>query len=286
MSWLLVILFATVVTPLAPVKGDGGSGRTSVPITCDASRGILVPVSVNGGAARPFFLDTGASLTTIDSREADRLGLATAGSIPSGTGTVRLVHAGLAIGGRAVVPAPVVTEDLKRFARVVGNVGGILGSDTLRSLGALTIDYERCSLVVGGGDIPETWATSPVTLDWHEGRPVAPVAGGGRLLLDSGATTLIVFHGTRAAVALTWSGAPSTLVRIDRADGVKVGHLGRVAQVTIGAVDLQNVPAVGVRSWYDAHDAREPDGLLPLGLFSRVHLDYRRGFAIFLPRSH
>jgi predicted aspartyl protease len=280
------MLFAALVTPLAPASAGDGNSRTSVPIRCDASRGILVPVAVNGGAARPFLLDTGASLTTIDGREADRLGLATAGSIPSGTGRVRLVHADLAIAGRAVVSAPVVAEDLKAFTAVVGSVGGILGSDTLRALGSLTIDYERCSLVVGGSEAIETWATSPVTLDWHEGRPVAPVAGGGRLLLDSGATTLTVFHRTRAAEALIWSSVPSAVVRIERADGVRVGHLGRVARVTIGSVELQNVPAVGVRSWYDPDEARVPDGLLPLSLFSRVRLDYRRGFAFLLPRSH
>jgi hypothetical protein len=283
---VLMILFAALVTPLGPGRSDIGSGRTSVPIRCDASRGILVPVGINGGAARPFLLDTGASLTTIDGREASKRGLATAGSIPSETGPVRIVHADLAIGERAIVSTPVVAEDLQAFTTVVGNVGGILGSDALRALGAFTIDYERCSLVIGASETAGPEEASAVALDWHEGRPVARMTGGGRLLLDSGATTLTVFHGTRAAEALTWSGAPTTVVRIERADGVRVGHLGRVARVTIGTAELQNVPAVGVRSWYDAGGAGVPDGLLPLGLFSRVHLDYRRGFAVLLPRSH
>jgi hypothetical protein len=169
---------------------------------------------------------------------------------------------------------------------VVGNVGGILGSDALRALGELTIDYGRCSLVIGAEDTSGLAGAAAVALEWHEGRPVAAMNGGGRLLLDSGATTLTVIHGTRAADSLTWSGTPSTVVRIERADGVRVGRLGRVALVTIGTAEIENVPAVAVASWYDASDARVPDGILPLCLFSRVRIDYRRGVAVLLPRSH
>jgi hypothetical protein len=68
--------------------------------------------------------------------------------------------------------------------------------------------------------------------------------------------------------------------------GGKVGRLGRLESLTIGTVELQNVPAVGVRSWYDKTEKLAPDGLLPLGLFSRVLLDYQAGFAVLIPPSH
>jgi hypothetical protein len=283
---MVLILLAALVTPFGPVNRHVETTDVSVPIRCDASNGIFVSVAVNGGQSRPFLIDTGASLTTIDIREADRLGLQSIGIVPSPSGPVPLVNASLTIGGRSLPPTPVVAEDLKALTSIVGRVGGILGSDLLRALGTLTIDYEHCTLIVGASEAASSGRAAAVSLDWHEGRPVVSVAGGGRLLLDSGATTLTLFHGTRAAGSLTWSSSPAAVVRIERVDGIRIGRVGRVARLAVGRVELENVTAVSVRSWYGPGDSSVPDGLLPLSLFSRVHLDYRRGLAVLLPRSH
>ena len=265
---LIPLALAMFVTQLVPAadRARAASGH-AVPLLCDAQNTLLVPVSVQGSPARPFLLDTGASVTTIDERTAASLGLASAGA-------AGLVNAQLIVAGTALPAQSVATGSVKRLAGLVGNVGGILGSDALRALGRTTIDYRGCTLTVGAppDDPPGPIDAVRVPLEWHQGRPVIAIAGGGRLLLDSGATTMSIFNGTRAAADLRWDSPASSLVRLDRLDGVRVGFLGRLTCVSIGSLALRDVPAVTVQSWYDEADRHAPDGLLPLGLFSRVHL--------------
>jgi len=281
-----LVLLAALVTPTVPAHR--GTPAEPVPLVCDARRSLVVPVSVEGTTPRPFLLDTGASISTIDERLVQRLGLATIGRIPSWRGTDPLVGAQLTVGAVRLPAAPVASADLSRLSPLVGDVAGILGSDALRAMGRATIDIDRCALTIGetveGGVDPDSLFRVPI--EWHEGRPVVTMARGGRLLLDSGATTVTVFTGTAAAAAVSFGSGAGSLVRIDRVDGSRVGRLGRLASLSIGGVHHYNVLAVGVRSWYDSADRRAPDGLLPLGLFSRVHISRSGGYVVLVPRSH
>jgi hypothetical protein len=283
---LTTLLLATLVPALIPDDQPASlSDGVTIPLVCDAQNGLTVPVSVHGAPPRPFLLDTGASITTIDDRTATALALGGAGRIPSGAGTDPLVSARLTVGPAELPVRPVAIADVRELAALVGDVGGILGSDALRAMGHATIDYERCTLIAGGtidADLPARAVRVP--LEWHQGRPVVAIAGGGRLLLDSGATTVSIFKGSRAAASLRWSSGAASLVRIERTDGVRVGFLGRLACLTIGRIDLRDVPAVAVRSWYDGGDTLAPDGLLPLALFRRVQLVYGGGYAVLVPR--
>jgi aspartyl protease len=283
---LTALLLATLVNQLVPVRPLGGENPAAtshiIPLVCDAQKVIHVPVSVEGTPARPFLLDTGASLTTIDERTATRLALVGAGRIPSPTGSDPLVTAQITAGTAVLGAGRVVTADFRRLRALLGEVDGILGSDALRAMGRATIDYDRCILVAGEtGPLPPGAVRVP--LEFHEGRPVVVISGGGRLVLDSGAASVTIFTSTRAAAGLRWRGAPSP-VRIDRLDGVSAGWLGRLACLTITSMELRDVPAVAVRSWYDGGDANAPDGLLPLALFSRVQLVFDEGYAVLHPR--
>ena len=51
----------------------------SIPVVCDAQKGLLVPVSIQGAPPRLFVLDTGSSITVIDDHSAAQFGLAPAG---------------------------------------------------------------------------------------------------------------------------------------------------------------------------------------------------------------
>jgi hypothetical protein len=285
---LTAVFLATLVNQLVPERRAGGEHVAAmssiVPLVCDAQKTIHVPVSVEGTPARPFLLDTGASLTTIDEEIATRLALARAGRIPSPTGSDPLVIARLAVGRSVLAAGRVVTADFRRLRALVGEVDGILGSDALRAMRRATIDYDRCVLVAGEtiGQLPP--GAVKVPLELHQGRPVVVIGGGGRLVLDSGAASATIFNGTRAAASLRWSGGAPSPVRIDRFDGVSAGLLGRLACLTIGSLDLRDVPAVAVRSWYDEADANAPDGLLPLALFSRVQLVFDEEYAVLYPR--
>ena len=271
-----------------PVPGHHAAAVHSIPLVCDARSSLIVPVSVQGAAPRPFLLDTGASITTIDERLSQRLGLTMVGRIPSWTGTDPLVVAQLTVGATQLPPGPIAVADLARLSRLVGDVAGILGSDALRGMGHVTIDYDRCTLTIGANveDLAVPGSSRRVPIEWHEGRPVVTLSGGGRLLLDSGATTVTVFSGGAAASGVSFATGAGSLVRIDRVDGSRIGRAGRLACLSIGGVNQYNVPAVGVRSWYGKDDIHAPDGLLPLGLFSRVHITRSGGYVVLVPRSH
>ena len=143
----------------------------------------------------------------------------------------------------------------ERLSHLLGDIGGILGSDALRAMGRTTIDYAKCQLTVGGA-MAETGASTRIPLTWHQGRPVIAVGEGARLLLDSGATTVTVFSDTPAAAGLRWSSRLASIVRVDRLDGAKMGRLGELACLSIGGVTLRGIPAVAVNSWYDKRDER------------------------------
>jgi hypothetical protein len=283
---LVTLLLSSFVHQLipGPVPSNETTRAVSIPLVCDAEKTLLVPVSVQGAPARPFVLDTGSSITVIDDRTAEDLNLAPAGRIASPSGSDPLVTAQLTVGSVILPASPVATADVRRLSGLLGAVGGILGSDALRAMGRTAIDYARCGLSVGGSQADEEEVRIP--LEWHQGRPVITVGGGARLVLDSGATTVTVFSDTAAAGTLRWNNREAAIVRIDRLDGAKIGRLGELECLTVGTLALENVPAVAVRSWYDRRDAKAPDGLLPLGLFSRVHIASAEGYVALVPASH
>ena len=94
------------------------------------------------------------------------------------------------------------------------------------------------------------------------------------------------FSDAAAAATLRWTNREATVVRIDRLDGAAVGRLGELACLMVGKTAIRNIPAVAVRSWYDKRDARAPDGLLPLALFSRVHIAHAEGYVWLVPAPH
>jgi hypothetical protein len=270
-----------LVNPFVPTSASTTPSRDpdNIPLVCDAGSTLIVPVSLPGAPSERFVLDTGASLSIIDRDVAERLRLTPSGRIPSRSGSAPLVTAQLTIGSITLPPHAIVSADFTSIRRVIGNVSGVLGADALHAIGAVTIDVERCSLRIGGTSVKRE---DRVALTWHEGRPVVISPDGGRLLLDSGATTLTLFEGRGAAASLR--SGPTTLVRVDRIDGAGIGRMGRVSTLALGRLDLAGTPAVAVKSWYDATEREAPDGLLPLRLFSRVHINLSDGYAAFVAK--
>ncbi len=307
---LVTLLLSTFISQLVPGAGTAPmAGGVDIPLVCDAQKTLLVPVSVHGAPARPFLLDTGSSITMIDDRMAAELALTSAGRIASPSGSDPLVTARLRVGPVVLPQARVVTTNVRRLSHLIGGVGGsvgediggILGSDVLRAMGSTTIDYARCRLTVGGaggefappasappgqGRVKPGQRATRIPLEWHLGRPVIALQGGARMVLDSGAATVTLFSDAPAAGTLRWNGRAASLVRIERIDGPRMGRLGELACLTIGEIELRNVTAVGVPSWYDKRDAQAPDGLLPLGLFARVHISHADGYIVLIPTSH
>ena len=88
---------------------------------------------------------------------------------------------------------------------------------------------------------------------------------------------MTVLSDTPAAAGLRWSGRLASIVQVNGLDGARMGRLGELACLSIGGVTLRGIPAIAVNSWYDKHKStRAPDGLLPLALFSQVHISHTK----------
>jgi hypothetical protein len=130
-----------VVIPAEIRHGDQGSTL------------VIVQVLIQGKGPYPMALDTGASLTLIDRALADKLRLPVAGPSEQITGVggvqqvipVKVTKWSL---GKAQLPAMTITSapllDLKRSAQV----DGLLGSDVLNRVGAVTIDYTSSQITL------------------------------------------------------------------------------------------------------------------------------------------
>jgi predicted aspartyl protease len=119
----------------------------------DGSALVVVEVEINGKGPYSFALDTGASLSLIDSDLAQQLRLPVAGppvDIAGVGGKQRVTPVRVSVWalGAATLPEKVITSaalpDLRRSAGIVG----LLGSDVLSTFSSVTIDYANSDVVV------------------------------------------------------------------------------------------------------------------------------------------
>ena len=138
-----------VSAPAAP------SGR-AVPFTMEGPGGaaVVVPVSINGGPARPFVLDTGATLTCVDRAVVDSLGLPARpgvtgfGAGVGGAGSVGIVRAdSVRVGGAVLYDLTLCTLDLAAIEGVGLDADGLLGLNVLREF-RVGLDFDAETLTL------------------------------------------------------------------------------------------------------------------------------------------
>lgn len=110
---------------------------------------MIVPVHVNGDGPLQFAVDTGSTLTCVDHRVAERLGLpersgrqgVTAGG--SGVGHMRVVRIdSLRVGGAAMRELDACVVELAHARSVGVEIDGLLGLNFLRAYD-VRIDFDR-----------------------------------------------------------------------------------------------------------------------------------------------
>lgn len=119
----------------------------------DGSALVVVQLEINGKGPYSFALDTGASLSLIDSDLAQQLRLPVAGSpvdVAGVGGKQRVIPVRVSVWalGAVTLPERVITSaalpDLRRSAGIVG----LLGSDVLSTFYSVTIDYANSDVVI------------------------------------------------------------------------------------------------------------------------------------------
>lgn len=225
------------VRSMHPLAGNWLS-LVTIPFRLIEPHAVVVPVWVNGSGPFQFAVDTGAQSSSLQPGIARRLGL-------TATYAVEVVRV------QEVSVAPVHFAALRFGSRQVGDaellgispplegLDGILGQNVLGA-GPVLLDNVARRLVL---DPPEI-AAPAVPMELIANRPAVTVNTGGqrlRMVLDSGASHVVLFHGRAGP-----------------------------RRLAVGGVELRGVESVRLSV------QREEDGLLPTRLFGAVRIDPAR----------
>ena len=278
------IVLATAITGTAEARRSAPKDARRVPLRVAAGRLLIVPVTVDGFGPYPFLLDTGATRSLVDESLADRLRLPRAGLIAHETavraGSATLVQAALALGGIRREGALIRTR-LDSLADLDPRPLGVVGQDLLRQAN-WWIDYESASLVADAdGTVGEADLGERLPVYWHDDRPaidtLLPDQGRLRLVLDSAASSPVLFRAVRAGDRLRRTGS-ATLTTLDGPTAVPLASVGplRAGRASIPRVDAALLGATAT--------PRLEDGLLPTALFEAIYFDNRAGAVVLNPR--
>jgi hypothetical protein len=277
----IVLLTASGVCP-------GAHSQSEIPF--HLVNGNLILVSLTAGQAGPatFILDTGADTTIIDPSLAGRLSLDPLRPVRQSTLTgVRSVPRGLmaelSAGSLPVKGLPVMVQDLASVRRIDSHIQGVAGQDFLSHFNYL-LDYRRHVVrIEAASEIRDILDGERVPVELGGNRMIVASEGQAlrhaslRLMLDSGASSLVLIHkGSQALDVPAFDTVQETT-----SNGVTSLRTGKVHNLTVGSVQFHDLPVA-----LYASDPKEPigDGLLPTTLFQAMYVNNREGFVIFNPK--
>jgi predicted aspartyl protease len=250
---------------------------------------IVISLMANNQGPFAFVLDTGADTTIVDPSLASKLSLVPLGRIQQTTLArvqtlpVSLV-ATLAAGPAQVSGLPVLIQDLSELRKLDPHIEGIAGQDFLSHFNYL-LDYrKRCLRFERDDEIRNAIDGDHLAMERSDHRMIVPVEmrSGGvarvRLLLDSGANSLVLMRNSSLALHLS-----------SQANGLESTSSGR-AGVQLGTIQILTIGSHQFRNISVALIASEPterigDGLLPTALFRVLYINNREGFVVFNLRA-
>ena len=219
-------------------------------------------IFVDGHGPFRFLLDTGAESTVLDPAVAERIGLRPSYRVEvvsvNGSRLVAAVErADLTVDG-TVVTGEVLLDSMVPARRGDVEIAGILGQSALRGR-SYELDLGRGRFRLGGVAPVGGWR---VAYGSSASRPCVQLPGL-RLVLDSGVGAVVLFRSSYPGVRRTGT------VEVGTMGGEKrIAQAGILESWDLGDLKLRNVPVV-----FHPNGRNDADGLLPVGLFSRVHVD-------------
>lgn len=285
---LRFILFVLVCA----LNGQTADARSPVNFRLVRDCLVVIPVRVNGAGPFDFLLDTGTNTTLITPELAGRLGLSATDQVslitPSGaTTTPRAVLDSLALGTKSVERLEVLYDDLPGVRSADAKILGVLGQNFLACFNYL-LDYRKRQIAFEeDGDLDNLAGGTRLRVERQEGKlivttqPTAPLKETWRLVLDSGASGLVLFAppfvipeaAERAEGFLT----PTDAARIP-------ASRGRLRGLRVGDERLFDVPFALIRDGPSRAD-RSEDGLLPTSLFKAILFQNDRDVVVLNPRA-
>ena len=277
---------------VAPASFADVPGPAVVPFHFVRGFAVVVPVTVNGSGPYDFMLDTGSTVTAVDRELARQLALDVQ---EQGTVTTLVQHVPVLLAVASWISVGPITEhsveimirDLNGLRRIDPAIRGVLGQNALDHADFL-LDYRHKLLEFDtDGELERSLAGRHVPLrrevlqdNPHFGNLAvqASIAMDGirrmDLLLDSGSASLVLFGGGLENMGIRQSmvadaAGHEQMVELHHAQLLIDGKSRDVATQTV------TFQAAGPRI----------GGLLPTGIFNRIYISNRGGFAMFEPKQ-
>ncbi len=239
---------------------------------------VVDGVFINGKGPYRFLLDTGATTNRIDEGLARELGLMPTYRVEMVTPNGRSEVPGgrvsrVSIGGVGARNLEMIWT-LRGFSKALGSgVKGTIGQDFLSRFKYM-LDLENRELVFDPAADGER-----IPFERVENRNAIFVPGLGRMVLDSGASSVFLFER-----ANHFAGSPFTVNLLTSSGETRVA-VGGMKTIRIGGQEIKRVPALVVPR-ADLAPGKEEDGLLPLRLFRAVYVNNIEGYVVLNPRRN
>ena len=237
---------------------------------------VIVPVLVNGQGPYEFLLDTGSTTSVVDRKLTKELGLKPLQEtvIRTASGTERVpiarVHQ-IDVGSQSTQTVLVLCSKMDGVRSLDKNIRGILGFNFLSRF-RYTLNYKKKTLRFEDAGAREG---TRVPFD-ASGRSIVLAADGLRLLLDTGATSVFLFHGDGLDIEMN----ARAIRRVSTNNGHRVTKSGRLRRLVIGDESFERVPVTLMPQTRLEENA---DGLVPGTLFESIYIDHENEFVVLNP---
>jgi len=279
------------------MRAEGNAApSTSSAIHFRSPRGfsIVVPVYVNGKGPFEFLLDTGSTVTVIDSKLLQSLNLGVTGSGTMITPTSRTtipwaVAEKVSVGPVTESKVELGVRDLSDLRQLDSRISGVLGQNVLKNADFLLDNRKRMIEFDPAGELAAELDGERVNTSLIA-TPNSPAYGSTAIrvklaesnhrdlnfILDSGSASVVLFPHSLDQPS---SSMRPTLLMEDDAGNRKYAP-GYLVQFSVGGISLDvaaHVTAIG-------YEGLAVDGLLPTAGFGSVYISNSGGFVIFQPK--
>lgn len=299
LKWLAPASLVLVLCPAVYCEKGCPGDAASIPLSFVGHSLITVPVMLDGNGPYEFLLDTGAQITSVDTRLASKLGPRLLGETHvTGVGTysaAEYAQLHLLETGKYSMKGPLVLiRDLTQMRLIDGGIRGILGENFLERYDLL-IDYRHRFLCLDDAKqmqkkikgervelarVPHEETYLPFTLPSIVSTHVSGIANRKLLLqLDSGIDLPLLFEcGKELPLVRYFS---STVSHNKNEEVVDTFATLQPQDIQVGDSALRNVSFVTpVTAGKAIGQKPDVDGVLPTALFQRVFISHADRFAI------
>ena len=288
------LLFVVILLSFAAVPVSAESPHT-VTVSMRPSKGVrtVVAVMLNGAGPYDFMVDTGATVTVLDTALFHELGLRVEGSsrVTSSAGVtnqIRSVVQEIALDCLSTQNIEVVSMKSPVAGSDDRAVRGLLGENFLRHFDILFDNQHRKITLDAVADLADSLAGEhlPISFphlprdDENRYRPMISVkvaaSGQASVVLDSAATELILLRRGNQ-----WKGLGDT--RVTTVNGWLTCESTK-GRVFLGKGTVSDLPMVSCQG--ASVKANESEGFLPTAIFKSIFISHAGSYAIINPAKH